>query len=344
MSLVEKEELRSVAELLEQLPERQLGSFVLMKESGSRHLASSQYPRVITYGSDPRFLLAYGGHPEDANYEVIEMAELDRQSGLWRFRELDFRGGEARLSPDDSSCQACHGNPVRPIWQSFPTWEGAVGEVAGELTQADVDLLGDLASRPHDDPRYARLRFPDPSTLEAGAQFILPTRVFGLTNSVLNIDLSSAVAHGLALRLRQHPDYEQRRLEILKLLFCERQSAVEVFEALGLDSANDLQIGRPIFDTRPDGPVWFTGTTSIQIVVAFTLLVDALEDDPELAEAVADRHDEILQMYENWFELRGEERHEWLTTSYDSNWDGLVPEVAYIPVLNPLCDYLEVAG
>ena len=39
MSLVEGEGVRSVAELLELLPERQLGSFVLMRESGWKCIA-----------------------------------------------------------------------------------------------------------------------------------------------------------------------------------------------------------------------------------------------------------------------------------------------------------------
>ena len=65
---VQQHDIRNVEDLLRALPAEQFESFTLMTESGSRHLASPEFPRIITYGPDPRFMLAASGNPDDPHY------------------------------------------------------------------------------------------------------------------------------------------------------------------------------------------------------------------------------------------------------------------------------------
>jgi hypothetical protein len=131
--LVRSQPIFTLEELLSKLPERLRSRFTFIHTSRSRQDASFEFPRAILFGPDARFVLAFNGHPSQANYDSIEMMEYDDRSGRFRFATVELQspsGARAFVNRDSSRCIGCHGptaETLRPIWDPYPVWAGAYG-------------------------------------------------------------------------------------------------------------------------------------------------------------------------------------------------------------------------
>ncbi|TPV94488.1 MAG: hypothetical protein B7733_14970 [Myxococcales bacterium FL481] len=334
-------QVTSVDALIDYLPASFFGHFTLMHESQSQHGASHEHPRLLLFGSDARFLMAIGTDPSDPNVDVVEIAQLDRETGLWRYRDVDFGQQPPRLGRDDATCRGCHGTPPRPIWGSFPRWSGAFGDGANLFDDADTKAILRIISEQPDGGRLHRLRFQDPTTVVREGHFILPARVDGRANVAFNLDLSAAVADSLLRRAKQHPEYPRIRWALLQRRVCDYESANDLIAQLGLDGPNDFQLGERIGDTEPGSYRWNTGTTGLDRVFALAVLADTIDEDAMLrARLDPERLAEFERVHWLWFESTGAQREQWQMYEFHINLDSLIPETYYVSLSDGLCDYV----
>ncbi|MEM9563058.1 MAG: hypothetical protein AAGA93_10590 [Actinomycetota bacterium] len=316
VELVEGQAITNVADLLSALPPYMGESFVLMDESRSRHRASIDYPRLILYGPDARLLIGVSSHPADPLREVVELAELDETSGLWRFSQLDFRTTFVH-DTDASSCAGCHGSPQRPIWGSYPDWPGAFAGDDERLTGPQAHSLMRLKADPID--RFHTIVFPSDHSIQNNGQLYLPSRQYGYANTSFNFELNAAVADGLARRIVNHPSWATDGNRLLAMQWrCDGRydpaGRDALYNRFGIDGTNDFQLQSPVFDAtaaQRDEYDWNQGSTGLDDSVAFRTLDLAAERDPAL-EAILAAEPLFVTLSNAWFGVLGAERSEFL--------------------------------
>jgi hypothetical protein len=162
--VIEEKNVRSVDDLLALLPESFRSHYALMFSSRSLQEASFRDPRVVLYSSDAKFVVTFNGNPAQRGYGALETMEFDENSKKFQFREIDFppRSSAAEAvkfsESNPEKCLKCHGQPSRPIWDSYPLWPGAYGEREHlPLSKAEHDGLADFLRNQPTHPRYRHL-------------------------------------------------------------------------------------------------------------------------------------------------------------------------------------------
>ncbi len=227
-SLLSRQDIDSVEELIAALPAAQRSRYALVFESRSLQGASLENPRVILYGTDARFIVTFNGSPAQRGFRVVETMEFDDDSKEFRLRELVFperADGVAKVVVSEVNpqhCARCHGAPARPVWDTFPLWPGAYGErYRARLSARErAGLAAFLALQPTH-PRYGQLlgvkRFADPQTFRSSAL----TQYAGIPeeppNAELAIDLGRLQAQSIAGQLVRQPGFELYRYALLGL-------------------------------------------------------------------------------------------------------------------------------
>jgi len=319
VDLVEASNITNVADFLSALPPFMGESYVLMEESRSRHQASTEYPRLIMYGPDARMLIGVSSHPLDPLREVVELAELDEATGLWRFSQLDFRNA-FRHDTSTESCAGCHGSPQRPIWGAYPNWPGAFAGQDERLSGGQADSLLALKADPID--RFHTLAFPSDHSIANNGQLYLPTRQYGYANTSFNFELNAAVADGLARRIIGHPNWESDGHHLMAMQWrCDGRydpaSRDALYNRFGIDGNNDFRLESPVFEARADQRDeydWNQGSTGLDRSVAFRTLDLAARQDRELA-AIVESDRLFVDLSNAWFGVLGAERSAFLRSN-----------------------------
>jgi hypothetical protein len=202
--------LRSPEELLAWLPEVFKTQFVLMEESRSRHRASPAKPRLIMFNDwisgdkDNGIAIAMSTDPDDPNFNDVELIEFDRNTSAYEFRDLVFTDGRAAMSEKNPAlCQTCHQASLRPNWEPYNHWPGALG-LSDAYTEEELGRLRAVTS----DGRSPRLAALDVEQHIAGlGNSVTGTPAFALDSafSKFQVDrntamLTRAVADGSASR------------------------------------------------------------------------------------------------------------------------------------------------
>jgi hypothetical protein len=151
----------SIDQLLPLLPASLRSRYVLMHESRSLQEANYRAPRAILYSRDASFVMAFNGDPSQGGFRSLETMEYDDGRGTFRLREITFAiNDEGRRIPvfselNPPACRDCHGDDPRPIWDAYPVWPGAYGEVERhrDSPAATAGFAAFLAERPGN-PRY----------------------------------------------------------------------------------------------------------------------------------------------------------------------------------------------
>jgi len=289
------EGLGSVSELLDHIPPSLQKNYALMEETRTEGLADVDNPRLLLLGSDMRFLIALATHPADPKRETVDMAELEDETGFWKFRSLDMSTTPPTLSENDASCTGCHGIPARPIWGSYPDWPGAFGEDNDILTTAQANSLNQIRNTQASSDRFHTIELLN--QYNAGQIFSLPGRVYPYTNTITNMELGAAVADGVYTRVKNSPLYEFVWRELLLMSYCSGEvpdffntpayaqivenlsdlgapgtNKDDIYLLLGVDVDNDFSLDRLAFET-PD-PGWNVSTDSLYGLVDLLILYD----------------------------------------------------------------------
>ncbi len=156
-ALIEQHDIHSIEALLPLLPADQRAHNALLFHSRSLQAASFAAPRVLLFDNAAHFVLSFNGAPTQAGYLAIETMEFDATTKRFHFREIEFPAdGRGKVEfREEARCLKCHGEPSRPIWDSYPHWPGAYGEREQvDLTGVERAQLLAFLSRQPSDPRY----------------------------------------------------------------------------------------------------------------------------------------------------------------------------------------------
>lgn len=303
--------ITTVSDFLERLPDHFRKNFVLVKETGTNGLASLEHPRIVMFGADARFMLNVASDPADDDYERIDIAYLDDAIGDWEFSQLDFNSNPPRLNDDDTACQQCHGSPARPLWGEYLLWPGVIGDdpapgpQAETLTPEDARRLNQLRSGEGNPARFNALIYDD--SYIAGRSQKLRDHRYGHAMTIFNWKLCFAHAESLfdRLKLQQPENFRVLREEIILRGFYDRYSGTAttreerqriaaltarlgaqgdsiqaLLAGLGFDFAHEVSL-----DTLPGEEPnlgWNCASGNIDGIFFMHILNDLVETDPEV--------------------------------------------------------------
>ena len=225
--LVTINNVRSIEQLLPLLPEVIRSHHALLYESRSAQGATYESPRVILFRPDATFIMAYGGDRNLPGYFSLETIAWDDRNRVFCFREVLFPReitSDEPVSfsaPNPPKCGRCHGAKPRPLWDTYPAWPGAYGEVEHARPEADemAGLTAFLAAR----EKSARYR----SLISAGSRrelFPEEDRTFyngkeALSqNAQLGLALQNLVCRAIASDVIASPRFPPFRYAILASL------------------------------------------------------------------------------------------------------------------------------
>jgi len=300
--------ISNVEGLLGVLPGWLLANHILVESTRAGGRASVEHPRLILFGSDARFLMSFASDPADPRREVVDVAELEAR-GAWKLRSLDFRTGPPTLSADDRACVACHGDPPRPLWGSYPSWPGMFGAEGDRVSAAQAGRLEALRANPAASDRFFALGVPAPfggGAWEAGDLVRLPGRAYAYSNTILNMELGAAVAEGAYRKLRASPSFRPLRDELLTLSYCAARDGAAYASSGARDAVSATLLARGVGSAtrdalyrhlgvdpdaafslhrlagEPPDPSWNVSTDTLAGLVNLLLLHDWMREDPEL--------------------------------------------------------------
>lgn len=224
----------SVKELLDHLPDHMRKNYAFVAETGGLNETSLEEPGLMLFGSDGRFMMNIGTIPGSPLYDVVDIAYLN-EAGDWEFKSMDFRVSPPVLSPDggnNAECRECHGKggvnstgPMRPVWGNYLDWPGIFSDDGAHrerVTQAQVPALTRIKNFTQNQERFHSMiptsRFFD--TVDHSVS--LPDRQYGNSLTVANNEIGSAAAESIFKRVKRSPLYSQLREEYLTLAYCGR--------------------------------------------------------------------------------------------------------------------------
>jgi len=172
-----------IESLLPLLPANFRSRYVLVYASRSLQGATPRHPRVIMFGLDARFILAFSGSPESKGYDLIETIEFDDRAKKFNFRSIEFPSErtntvteESALSPriserNPSLCMSCHRQELRPNWDSYAGWPGVYGSTDDTLPAAEKEQYQNFQNNVF--MKEGRYRyFEDPGKYPEGSGYI----------------------------------------------------------------------------------------------------------------------------------------------------------------------------
>ena len=253
--------------VFEALPDWARPYWVLMKESRSQQPASIEQPRIIINSPTADFYLAVSTSAP----KQLEVILFDYEKLKWNFLALDYSTNPATMS--NETCQACHHENSKPIWQGYGGWQGAVAE-DNDLNKEDMIIFRNIKNGSAH-PLLSHLDIPD--KLEVGDR---PRPSGGKfedeNNQVMNFSLPKIGSLQLVGAMAQDSSITDVFLrDVAYKILCDRD---ESEAAKMLDQA-----GYPIetyysFNKVGDSSAFFfTGTFSSAPLLAARLLEHLLE-------------------------------------------------------------------
>lgn len=195
-SYSDSNDITTIEQFMDHLPDVLLNNYVLMEASASRQRPSSvRKPRIIMFMPDGSFFIGIATNVDSTGYNDVEMLEFRTFDQTWTLGALRFGSNDrfvhtaGKRVAEKRGCISCHGKESRPIWGSYPTWPGAYANGAGhELTKDQATALNEALneSGPHSNVRMQKLNWIKRSGWSEGDSFKLPDRHRGLNNEGMN--------------------------------------------------------------------------------------------------------------------------------------------------------------
>ena len=258
MEFMDKTGVTSIPELLNALPNYYQNNFSLVEHTRGEGQSDVNFPRIVLFGSDGRFLLNVGTKPEDPKYDLLDGAELNDKTGKWDFSQIDFTGEKPVLHKEPKSCQRCHGsdNP-RPIWGSSLDWPGVFGDneapgLTGDaLSIRHIKRMNEIKFGHGGSARFNFLKWLENEDLKSGGFRRIADNAFGPELLVSNLIIGSAVGRGAFLTIKsKNPDrFADMRTELLLLAYDrENKKLEEQYHKRILSKLQPQDTIRPILD------------------------------------------------------------------------------------------------
>ncbi len=224
MAAVDQHDIGTVEEFVAALPKLHKRHFMTLhqSESPAKALVDETHPRVVSWGADARFILAWITDASSEQVEFIRAAEDRWVAGL-----IDFSDSEPVLR-HPAVCGDCHGALDRPIWGP-KEFHGTASSTEGFNIAEGETLLREERLRTHvlttTDPRLAPLERSGYSQPVRRAieikleQLIDGRRIDNAASQAANWDFSALLSlrHGEILfrRARSRADYDGHALAVL---------------------------------------------------------------------------------------------------------------------------------
>src|SRR6185312_8389891 len=199
-------------------------------------------PRAIIgpYGDENHSLyMSFNGSASEAQYKNLEVLEINRvtpkpSANIFRYFDIEFGAEEhaEQLSwPQTQSaihfsqanpmkCAACHGDPARPIFQSYPIWKGIYGSFDLSEYPDETKEFESFKFQAPNRPRYRQL---DLANYDGRMGKKDDGILMGGNKVNLDSDLGDANETSVARLAEQTPNYEKYKFAILgAMLNCQR--------------------------------------------------------------------------------------------------------------------------
>ncbi len=233
--------VQSIQELIPLLPRelRENFTFVYQSRSPFAKSISPLYPRVILFTKDARQILTFTGDPEKSGFNYLETMSFQDDTAEFKLNIYPLPAaklGDRSLSHETTTCARCHGADARPIYDSYPLWPGFYGSIQDtfppqskvgreELQNYQKFLAGNARTGVYEKLIYTK-QSPVPPFLDP-ARFV-PDKVEAdlndfrfLPNTRLGIALTELNRKRIYRKLKQSPQFQKQKLEILsELLDC----------------------------------------------------------------------------------------------------------------------------
>ena len=116
---------QTVEQFIAGLPALYKERFVMVyrSESPAQDHVSGEYPRIVSWGGDGRFIFSWNTDPATpvGMRDVVEF--LRRGDTQWSAGMIDFSGATPTVTEPDS-CRSCHGPLNKPLWGAYVQWDG----------------------------------------------------------------------------------------------------------------------------------------------------------------------------------------------------------------------------
>jgi hypothetical protein len=135
----------SVGELVPLLPKemRENVVFVYQSRSPLRASVTPNFPRVILFTKDARFVLTFISNGRDPRSGLVESISFDDKDATFKLQSFLLPAASRsgwRPSPQAQNCTRCHGADPRPIFDSYPLWPGFYGAVEDTFPSTRIGI------------------------------------------------------------------------------------------------------------------------------------------------------------------------------------------------------------
>jgi len=317
-TFIQKKGIHSIDELVNYFPADYQNNFSLVEHTRATGQSNLEFPRIILFGADGRFLLNIGTKPDDPKYHLLDVAQLHEDTGQWEFSVLDFSGEKPQLVRNDPSCAQCHGTTnARPVWGTNLEWPGVFGDNIAPGPQGEAldgkhaEKMNALMRGEFNSLRFAFLQWA-PQTLTRGAKRKIAQHAFGAELIMSNIAMGTATAQGAFIRLQnnQPQHFKSQRVELLLAYFAHRLAAAQnesaqqlyqqliqsprfpaaniaqLLSSLGVDPDEAFSLAT-LAQLEPPRPDWSMGEGDLLDMLMLQVLNDLRQDDAQLAVLLA---------------------------------------------------------
>ena len=232
-NFMEEHQITTIEELLNRLPDSYRNNFSLVEHTRATGQSNVQFPRIVLFGPDGRFLLNIGTKADDPKYNLLDVGELHDDTGQWEFSVFDFNGPKPTLSRNDASCVECHGDKnSRPVWGTNLLWTGVFGDNIAPGPQGEaMDTkhavrMNEIIDGQGNSPRFDFLLWNEERPRRGGKRK-LANHILGVDLFLSNIAMGSATARGAFTRLsRFYPEkYQDHREDLVFAYYLKKGNA-----------------------------------------------------------------------------------------------------------------------
>lgn len=313
-------DIGSIEQLINTFPEHYRNNFSLVEHTKATGQSNLKYPRIVLFGSDGRFLLNIGTKPDDPKYHLLDVAQLDEDTGDWEFSVFDFNGVRPKLTRNDPNCIECHGKDnARPFWGTNLDWPGVFGDNIAEGPQGEAldarhaERMNEIKSGKGESARFNFLTWNN-ETLRRGAKRKIANHVFGAELLVSNIAMGSATSRGSFIRLSKRfpKKYKALREELLLAYYLKKGNAYlshqeagiyselaelldikeadldSMLKSLGLYPNEAFSLGT-LAEKEPPMSHWSMGKGDLYDMLMLQVLDDIRKDDHQIENILARR-------------------------------------------------------